>query len=275
MTEQLPAGFDPTMAIDMACASRAVYDMPLYPLKSYLDSKLVRDPKLQTFKIGDQRDDTFGMAWLTGGRLFIVFRGTQSLRNALEDMDVSMNRIYDTDINYTQPGIKVHRGFLITMNNLWIDTAKAVRAYDALPEDEKNGIIISGHSLAAAQSAICAAFIWSRFKITATGYTFGQPQVGNRAWRKFFNSRFPNWYRMVHCNDIICRIPRLLWFYTQTSIDMFFGLKDGLYLNLPYLRKLPMDFRCMWRHRFFDLDAMLQDHHVQSYVDLLMRKYAA
>lgn len=283
--EPLPTGFNPVLALELAAGSRAVYDLPQYSLQAYLDAKKFRYPGMKYGTVADGMTDSFALWMVIDGVLHIIFRGTRSLKNALEDMDVRMVRPGLREFSIGRPGLKIHQGFHEATMALWQGGLReAVREYMFRVESTDGSasrpylpyrIVISGHSLGAAEAAVCAAFIYEEFRLHAVGYTFGQPQVGNRAWRAAFEQTFPFWYRMIHSNDIVCRIPRLLWFYVQTKTDMFFEFNDRLFVDLHWWLKLPADIRGLCRHRWLNMEVLLEDHHVQNYCDVLERKWGA
>ena len=63
-------------------------------------------------------------------------------------------------------------------------------------------LFVTGHSLGAAQAALCAIDLAVSFNTTVTLYNMGEPRVGNKAFSTYFNQQVPNTYRIVHDNDI-------------------------------------------------------------------------
>lgn len=76
-------------------------------------------------------------------------------------------------------------------------------------KNQYNRIIISGHSLGAAISSICATYI--TFNITDKPifvYTFGKPRVGNIEYSQCVEKKFYNrFWRIENENDIVIQLP--------------------------------------------------------------------
>lgn len=272
--EQLPMGFDTATAIFMARASDAVYDMPPGTLLQFTNEFRFEHPGCEIHVIPSALTDSLCLTIESGDVLYVIFRGTRSLKNLITDLEAEIIPIGYPKFILPVPDTKVHRGFQIALDSLWPDLLPIINAYVYNAQIIPHKIIISGHSLGAGIGAECAGYIWEKFRFSPIGYTFGQPRVGNAAWRKFFEFAFPDWFRMVHCNDVVCRIPAILRLYRQTGIEMFFDNADALHVDWPWWKKLPSDIRGICRHRWIDVDVLLADHHMDSYVKLLERKWA-
>ncbi len=269
----VPAGFDPAVAIFMAKASAAVYDSPLGSLAAFRNQFKFEHPTSVTTIAINHKTDSLALTIEHDGNLYIIFRGTRSLKNLITDLDVEMVELDPPMYVTKRHGIKVHKGFWLALNSVWVELIQIIRSYIYNAAITPHTIILAGHSLGAAMAAECAAYIWNAFHVRSIGYTFGQPRVGNAKWRDFFHYCFPRWYRMIHCNDVVCRIPAMLRLYYQTEIEMFFDNADGLHVNWPWYKKLPSDIRGLCRHHWIDPDELLADHHVSTYVALLDGKW--
>jgi hypothetical protein len=141
---------------------------------------------------------------------------------------------------------------------------------------------ITGHSLGAALAKLFAI----RCKLAIAGvYTFGEPRVGNAAFRDYYNALLKSCtFRVVDGEDFITRIPWLLALYRHSGTEVFYSAfgRDALLrvpgcaaaqpyqIDPPWWLKGISDVFGTWQeyhagHRL----ALLADHHVSRYVALL------
>lgn len=143
----------------------------------------------------------------------IAFRGTEptSLINWLTDANTVEYRFGD--------GGYVHSGFFLNLEALWGDVVEAI---DTAVKEGLKELYVTGHSLGGAMAVIASARLcqqnreWAR-RLRGV-YTYGQPMVGDGAFRStcaslFGNAAFP--YRHVYRNDVVPCLP-------PTSIDRTF-----------------------------------------------------
>ena len=135
-----------------------------------------------------------------GDTLTITFRGTDSIRNWITDFDFWKRSIpYDN----VSSKIRVHKGFL--------DAYKSFGVRDQILRsvtDRVRHVKISGHSLGAALSVLCAVDIEYNFPDKDIEVVlFGCPRVGNRAFMKSYNKRVYKTVRVENGNDIVTKVP--------------------------------------------------------------------
>jgi hypothetical protein len=125
--------------------------------------------------------------------IYIVFRGTESVRDFLVDLDV---RTHELDIN---SGC-IHDGFYRQFNSVYPDIQKHIDS-----NQDKNNINISGHSLGGALSQICSYELMNKYPDkNIECYTFGSPRVGDQ---KFINNiKFKSW-RVYNFEDPVPMVP--------------------------------------------------------------------
>jgi len=98
-----------------------------------------------------------------------------------------------------------------------------------LNKTKKPNIFITGHSLGAALSIICAIDLKNRYDIDPIVYTFGSPRIGNCSFSKYFNKLCPYTYRVFNTRDPIPHIPPYYIFdYVHTGKPIRYRLpNDG------------------------------------------------
>ncbi len=131
-------------------------------------------------------------------RVFLVFRGTQTVREWIRNFSMSLS-------SYPIPGYgKVHDGFLQTYNAIRTEILESLAA-----TDPKARISIAGHSLGGALTTLALPDIEATLKRKVCAlYTFGSPRVGDNEFVRAFNGAFGRIsFRVVNTSDIITSLP--------------------------------------------------------------------
>lgn len=115
----------------------------------------------------------------------LVFRGTDSLQNWMENLDAAP---------IPAPVGRVHEGFIKDLNKVWEKVTAVLASLDC-------PIFYAGHSLGAALATLAA----SRRAPRAT-YTYGSPLVGDRA----FADSLAHVFRFVNHLDVVTTVPPAL-----------------------------------------------------------------
>lgn len=148
----------------------------------------------------------------------IAFRGSDEASDWLKNVSFRKHR------NPYGPG-KAHLGFLRGLESVW-DTI-----YPFVASVESDEIHLVGHSYGAAIATVAASAIG--YMLRGSGprvylHTFGSPRVGNRTFAKFVEQKcIP--LRYVNCNDIVCRVPKVL--YWHVGLPWYFDRSGYLYFN--------------------------------------------
>lgn len=151
-----------------------------------------------------------------GEVLQIAFRGSNSLRDALTDLQFWKKCIpYDN----TASKIRVHTGFI----NAYKD--KAVRPrIQALVAPGVHRVRITGHSLGAALAVLCAVDLQYNFPDRDFEVAlFGCPRVGNAAFRDSYNRRVFKTLRVQNGNDAVTKIPFAFMGYRHVGVGLHVG----------------------------------------------------
>ena len=153
--------------------------------------KLARSPESREMRI------PIGFAARSRSALFLILRGTQTVREWIRNLSISL-------ADYPLEGYgKVHGGFLDTYEALRGDIMSALAEVDSGLD-----FYVAGHSLGAALATIAAPDIESRGRRIRAVYTFGSPRVGDDRFVKAFNrSHGDRSYRVTNTSDIVTSIP--------------------------------------------------------------------
>lgn len=153
-----------------------------------------------------ESDDTQAILRSKNGRAVLAFRGTSSLEDVLDDLNIM------PDFDGPLDGF-VHSGFLNAFNELWPELAAEI-------EKLRVPLIITGHSLGGALAVLaCAQLQDERFMVEEL-YTYGCPKVGSSEFSEIFDTPHR---RYVNNNDVITRLPPG---FSHTG-ELFYINEDG------------------------------------------------
>ena len=140
------------------------------------------------------------------GILSITFRGTESMRDVLTDLNIIQVKMpIKHMIEKDQP---VHWGFYNQFKELKPDLDEIIEKYRDETNSLNKEIVFSGHSLGGALATISALNYGMEYPDTQVNcVTFGSPRVGDEKFAKYFNIIVKNSYRFVNDNDPIPCIP--------------------------------------------------------------------
>lgn len=183
--------------------------------------------------------DTQGFGYARSDSLVISFRGTESKRDAM--LDLQRHRI-DFMVNDVRRG-KVHNGFSEALDSVWDQVEKFIK--DHMFENEQGGevsrrIWLTGHSLGGAIATLCAAKIAHIYggKVIGGVYTFGQPRVGNRDFQTQAINAITRGkiFRIYRSADPIAMLPRIG--YRHVSGKRCYISRSGeLHFDAPWIRR--------------------------------------
>lgn len=170
--------------------------------------------------------------------IVISFRGTlfhmnnipwYKNENLIKDAEAWMKSAFHPKCT----GCEVHYGFLESWIEVKNDVIKEVG--NLLLTSPEAKVFVTGHSYGAAMAVLCAADLGSGEgthliggKIEAV-YTFGQPRVGNQAFRDFYATGEHVSWRVTHYKDIVPHVPTegdgILGFqHTSTFVVLFYSI---------------------------------------------------
>jgi hypothetical protein len=254
MKDSLPNNFDAENAARLCEASAAAY------------SECLESPggRPEDAVVSARSTDTCVRITRTESDLVIAFRGTTDARNWLTDLDCAWDM---------EDGCRIHRGFARALDSVQGRLGGEIMA----ARWEGRRVWLAGHSLG---GALAMLYGWRYFnahhELPFAGiYTFGQPRVGNSAFRLIYNScpeLFGSTFRVVHADDIVPRVPWLLGCYRHAGHEVFVSGAGSGRLEFrvdPSLGfKLPFDAVNAVRELRHGKVALLADHHVATYLEL-------
>jgi hypothetical protein len=233
------------------------HEHPLYLCKNI--------PKLHCSQSGN---DCQVYTTLYDKKFVAVFRGTESRRDILTDLDmIRVQMDLDHIDNWKRP--RVHLGFLNQFRTIDNKINKEIKEYidsKEIEHKDKN-IIFCGHSLGGALSSLACVEFSQKYKdskIPIHSVTFGSPRVGNSTFVKLFNKNVTNSYRFVNDNDPVPLLPApirfkhvkgCIWLYEDQILNETSGWRWW-----RFIRNLVLSF-------FGDTYNPLIDHKCDSYIN--------
>jgi len=196
-------GFNLGIARALAECSSIVYDDDKEKAKGVLQGKYGME-WVQFFR----NEDTEALITYNKDALVFAFRGTSSMQDALTDIKIKL-------IDDKGSKGKIHEGFKTGLDKVWNQVWNTIGR-----KRSKRSIWITGHSLGGALALTAAARLQFEKTQSINGlYTFGQPRVGNSDFTNACNKAFGNhYYRFVHNNDVVPRVPLRLMGFEHTGI---------------------------------------------------------
>lgn len=144
--------------------------------------------------------------------IYVVIRGTNSLLNWVDDLEVRFTPYADCDCN-------VHTGFYNSVLQIANKTRYTIRFLKA--RYPFYSIISTGHSYGAATSALLALEI-QKDGFPVDIYNYGQPRIGDAAFSQYANSQIKNYWRTTHDKDMVPHLPPTDPFlYKHSTTEIF------------------------------------------------------
>ena len=142
-------------------------------------------------------------------RITVVFRGSESKSDWWYDLQVFKKQL-DNDIY-------VHSGFYKQLFSVYAELEKFVLR--KINNNPNYDIYITGHSLGAALSTLFGYLLSSKTNRKITVVSFASPRVGNKEWKKDFESKENlTHYRITNNRDIVTALP--MWGYHHVGINL-------------------------------------------------------
>ncbi len=196
---------------------------------------------------------------------YISIRGILTLSNIASDFNFALTKDKKSSIN-------IHKGFKIEAQALY----KKISPY----LKKENDIIITGHSMGGAISAVLGLYLMiDGYKVKSIT-TFGQPKVfDNLIFRKY--SKLPL-LRIIYENDLICQLPPVdtsgsFYYHFGDVIILkkgkkyqYFKIFDSLVLNLFFMAK---EVYNLWGNiNDAKIIEKIREHLIESYITNLTQK---
>lgn len=160
-----------------------------------LDAQLRR---IAATRLKEQKGLPIGFVAACKNDVFVVFRGTVTVREFARDFNISMS-----PYPYAKCG-KVHDGFLQMYDSYRLSLLECLQG---IGTDKR--LYITGHSLGAALATLSVPDICSATSFTApVVYTFASPRVGDNQFAAEYNSLCKGRsFRVSNSSDIVVSLP--------------------------------------------------------------------
>jgi hypothetical protein len=200
----LAQGFDWALVNTSASLSAQAYcENALYLSNNYSDYATNFIP---TFKITSADHDVSGFIGYRNEdqTIYVVFRGSSSLTNFIDDMD-----FFQTPYPYCE-ACSVHKGFysanLVVVKDVIAEVFRLQKIFASYQ------VVVTGHSLGAAIATLCAVDLVAADIKRVTLINFGSPRVGDNETASYISERITNKYRITHRKDVVPHLPLSLNF---------------------------------------------------------------
>jgi predicted lipase len=197
------------------------------------------------------------------GVLYIAFRGSESTKDWLADLDIVRTRMDLPSISGKKRP-KVHRGFLRQFRSLQEFINSDIVDYIYKGDPKTREIIVTGHSLGGALASLCALYFSLLYKnVRVSCYTYGSPRVGHTTFVSLFKKNVFDHGRFVNEDDPVTMIPLKLRF---THLPNVFYIDEN--------DKVSKTKKSRWKSLFSSIcksDNPFLDHDCQHYYRKLMR----
>jgi hypothetical protein len=176
----------------------------------------------------DQRTtDTQGFIAWNDTEIVVSLRGTKGIADMHTDLQIRM-----LDLGM----YRVHTGFFVAIKSVQGEILAVIRR---LMAERTRRIIVTGHSLGGALAMLCALSLAEAWLHPEHVITFGQPRVGDAAFKRYYNLELgSSTTRVVNAVDAVVRSPGVLLGYRHAGENIvFFGGFSDVEFNpaLPVL----------------------------------------
>ena len=156
------------------------------------------------FYEGAQTNDAEAYTVVYNNMLVIAFRGTESFRDVISDLNIDLVPLHLKNITRTP---SVHKGFYDQFNSIKAKLTLDINKYMNDTTIKEPKIIVTGHSLGGALATIAACKYSYDYEFPIKCVTFGSPRVGNSLFVEYFNNKVDLSLRYVNDNDPIPLVP--------------------------------------------------------------------
>eukprot|EP00172_Hildenbrandia_rubra_P001245 Plantae.Rhodophyta-Hildenbrandia_rubra.ctg17902.p1 GENE.Plantae.Rhodophyta-Hildenbrandia_rubra.ctg17902~~Plantae.Rhodophyta-Hildenbrandia_rubra.ctg17902.p1 ORF type:complete len:675 (-),score=48.16 Plantae.Rhodophyta-Hildenbrandia_rubra.ctg17902:792-2816(-) len=194
---------------------------------------LKQTPGLFSYKITDHvisaETDTHALIVDGSDRIVVAFRGTNSVRNLrtdlqafhmpcsrvlptkLDDGDFEADSVLVTETMRSKEfaNAKFHKGFALAYTSI---SGRVMEKVKALYDERERPVYLTGHSLGGALAVIGSFDLFLKLGLEPNELfvsSFGAPRVANASFRRIYNERVPNHWRIVIGPDIVTKLPKV------------------------------------------------------------------
>jgi hypothetical protein len=191
-------------------------------------------------------------------RTYVIFPGTDGIQDWRTDFKAIKT-------SWMDDRGAVHRGFAAAWSSVMSEVLKETQ--------NAAQVIVIGHSLGGALAMLAASFIQSAQGNIAGVYTYGQPRVGNGAFKRAYNATLnAATFRIVNEEDPVPYLPPWLMGYRHTGREVFLTKNGFIQVERGLFSELQTSARAAWRGyetKGASAFASISAHHIASYVKKL------
>ena len=201
----------------------------------------------------DPKTDLQGFTGVLGTSktIYVVFRGSSSLLNWIDDAEI----IKDPYLSYPECGCQVHHGFYRSALNVKNATIESVFSLQRKYKDYD--VVATGHSYGAAVAQIMAMEL-EKVGIETMVYNYGQPRTGDEKYADFVNTVIKEYVRVTHDRDVVPHVPPIEGFEYYHSCGEVFENSAGI---LEQCSEIDCeDPKCADRYNMYETNA--DDHSI-------------
>lgn len=176
-------------------------------------TKIYKDNNDSTFFYSDKKTDLQVGIYLTD-RICIAFRGTESIKDDMYDLNITKRRI---SIN----NIRVHGGFYNQLIGSEIYDDFRSKVLSLISEHPTYEIFITGHSLGGALATLFGYILSDIIKSNINVISFASPKIGNKQWKLAFNNKINLKHtRIVISSDLIPCFPLINYYHCGNLVKL-------------------------------------------------------
>lgn len=151
----------------------------------------------------------------------LAFRGTNETKDWIDNINAfSVKALFG----------EFHRGFYNSVEDLWHEIEQKI---DAIRQERKKPLFITGHSLGGAMASIAASILIHEDKPFTSVYTFGQPRALTQSTSRIFNIECKDrYYRFHNNNDIVTRSPTRLMGYSHVGTYLYITAEGEIHQDV-------------------------------------------
>lgn len=238
--------------LETVCSSRQCNLDVAREVHKLLDS--VKNPPI-SYDDMDEKDTQGFLIW-DNNRIYISFRGTATLADIIDNIDIRRQKMYKSII--------VHKGYFdkfMSMEEFITRDIKHIAKEYPITE-----LVFTGHSMAASIASISSPYYGEMFKnLKITTHTLGSAPAGNIEFINWFSSNVDESVRMETEGDIVPYIP---------IHNDFFHIPNGIKINtngkvdVNYEIR-PYDYSKILCLVMKDWDKVYRDHSCETYISNL------
>ena len=246
----LPSDFDLDIAIRTgelcghcyhSCDPRDKQGNPTH--RHRLESDLTASRYTLIAEVESTEYDTYALIVRRGAEVFVVFRGSATLKNLQVDLayqPATKKKMakFAEEIGLRLPsGLSVHGGFLDAWRSLRVGVLAEL---EKIVRDEQGPLklIVGGHSMGGAMAMFASLELAARLRKQPGGnpftlghvtYTFAAPRLGNDKFARLYNRMFPkrsDHWALQRSNDAVPHLPFHAWGFRHPKGVAFLEVED-------------------------------------------------